>query len=135
MTYHNYEFTAYAEADLSSGSLVGGSTFTLPGAATTCITVSDNDSKLSGDYHDNATDHYGQQAAISGPNGTEVGNGGQIFAENYLWVNDAAGNWYVMIEVEQEGSGADFYTFYTGHGYTMPRADSTQRLRRIEQLD
>ncbi len=125
MTYSTYEITAFTEADLLQAgdhSLGCGDSFTMPSSATTCISVSDNDAFLSGDsYHnENADDHSGQHAAITGENGDELGNGGQIYAEFYYWVSDQHGNWYVMLEIEQEGSNDDFYTFYTGNGYTVP---------------
>ena len=127
MSYTTYEFSAFTEADLLAAGAEGrgvscGDTFTMPGGATTCFEVSDNDSTLSGDNwcNENANDKYGQTAAITGENGQELGNGGQIYAEKYFWVCDDAGNWYVMIEIEQEGSNDDYFTFYTGHGYTVP---------------
>lgn len=127
MSYTTYEFTAYTEADLLAAGAEGhsvscGDTFTMSGTATTCFEVSDNDAFLSGDNYcnENANDHYGQQASITGETGQEIGNGGQIYAEKYFWVCDDAGNWYVMINIEQEGSGEDYFTFYTGHGYTVP---------------
>ncbi|WP_187429698.1 hypothetical protein ROLI_029430 [Roseobacter fucihabitans] len=127
MTYQNYEFTAFAEADLLSGgdtNLGCGDVFTMPATATTCITVHDNDPFLSGDNctNEKANDYYGQQATIMGENGDELGNGGQIYAESYHWVHDQNGNWYVMIEIEQEGDGADYFTFFTGSGYGTPPA-------------
>lgn len=127
MTTTTYEFTAFTEADLLDAGAEGsgvscGDTFTMPAGATTCIEVTDNDAFLSGDNYcnENANDKYGQQASITGEDGNELGNGGQIYAEKYFWVCDDAGNWYVMIEIEQEGSNDDFFTFYTGHGYTVP---------------
>ena len=124
-TYQNYEITAFTEADLlNSGdtNLGCGDTFTMPGSATTCISVTDNDPYLSGDSYcnENADDHYGQHASIIGANGDELGNGGQIYAESYWWVSDQQGNWYVMIEMEQEGTGGDYFTFYAGGGYSLP---------------
>lgn len=124
--YTNYEFTAFAESDLVSGNLGCGSTFKMPACASVCITVKDNDKSLSGDGggcwgDDKASDSSGQTAKID-MGGNEVGNGGQIYAESYFWVKDQYGNWYVMIEIEQEGSGKDFFTFYTGDGYKMPPA-------------
>ena len=135
MTYYNYtssyyttyEFTAFAESDLVSGNLGCGSSFTMPASASVCIIVKDNDSALSGDGggcwggDDRASDSYGQNARID-MGGSEAGNGGQIYAESYFWVKDQYGNWYVMIEIEQEGSSKDFFTFYTGDGYKMPPA-------------
>ena len=116
MTYYkNYEFTAFTEADLLKGgdtNLSCGDSFVMPANATTCITVTDNDSKLSGDYRDNATDHSGQYASIEGPNGEEIGNGGQIYAEKYFAVYDQYGNTYYLIEIEQENSSTDYFSFY-----------------------
>lgn len=125
MTYQTYEFTAFTEADLLSGNdtnLGCGDTFTMPGQATTCISVTDNDSSLSGDNwcNENANDSSGQQASITGENGEELGNGGQIYAESYFWVRDNNGNWYVMIEIEQEGGSGDYFAFYNGYGYSTP---------------
>lgn len=125
MTYKTYEITAFAESDLLSGgdgNLNCGDKFTMPGDATICISVKDNDSFLSGDSrcNENANDRYGQQAEIIGEDGTDLGNGGQIYAESYFWVSDQNGNWYVMIEVEQEGTNDDYFTFYTGGGYSLP---------------
>ncbi|WP_211097179.1 SdrD B-like domain-containing protein, partial [Aliishimia ponticola] len=126
MTYHyssytTYEFTAFAEADLLSAgdnNLGCGDTFTMPASASTCFSVSDNDRYLSGDkcYNENSDDTSGQKASIEGANGTELGNGGQIYAESYFWVQDSAGNWYMLIEIEQEGSGDDYFTFHSGYG-------------------
>ena len=127
MTQTTYEFTAFTEADLLAAGAEGhsvscGDTFTMVGTATTCISVTDDDPFLSGDNYcnENANDHYGQQASITGENGGEIGNGGQIYAEKYFWVHDDAGNWYVMIQVEQEGSNEEFFTFFNGYGYETP---------------
>lgn len=125
MTYSTYEITAFSEVDLLSAgdhNLGCGDTFTMPGSATVCISVTDNDSILSGDNwcNENANDKSGQTALITGENGAELGNGGQIYAESYYWVSDQNGNWYVMIEVEQEGTDDDYFTFYTGNGYSVP---------------
>ena len=125
MTYKTNEITAFTEADLlqpGDHSLGCGDSFTMPGSATTCISVKDNDAFLSGDSrrNENSDDKKGQTASITGENGEELGNGGQIYAEFYYWVCDTEGNWYVMIEIEQEHTNDDFYTFYTGHGYDVP---------------
>ncbi|MEM7507266.1 MAG: SdrD B-like domain-containing protein [Pseudomonadota bacterium] len=119
-----YEFTAYSEADLVHGNLNCGDTFTVPDSATTCITVYDNDPFLSGDNrcNENANDRYGQHAKIEGPDGDELGNHRQIYAESYHIVKDAHGNKYVLIEIEQEGTNDDYFTFYTGHGFEVPPA-------------
>ena len=127
MTYQYFDWTAFRESDLlqdGDHNLGCGDTFTMPASATVCVTAKDNDTKLSGDNYDHATDSYLQTASIEGDSG-EIGNGGQIYAENYYWVYDQHGNWYVMVEIEQEGSSDDYFTFYTGSGYTVPPAGAT----------
>lgn len=126
-----YEFTAFDEQTLldagsGNGRSIGcGDTFTMPGGATTCFSVSDNDRSLSGDGrcwgNEQARDWYGQTASITdADSGEELGNGRQIYAERYFWVSDQNGNWYVMLEIEQEGTNDDYFAFYTGHGYAVP---------------
>lgn len=125
MTYSTYEFTAFAEADIASdGNLSCGDKFTMPANATICFEVKDNDAFLSGDRRDNSTDKSYQTAEITDfASGEELGNGGQIYAESYFWVKDVnTGEWHVLIEIEQEGTGEDYFTFYTGHGYSAPDA-------------
>ena len=78
----SYEITAFREADLVSGNLGCGSKFTMPGSATVCMTVQDDDGKMSGDCWDRATDKRGQTATIEA-DGQEVGNGGQVYIEVY----------------------------------------------------
>lgn len=123
-----YSFTAFTEASLLSGTndtnIRSGDTIRIPEGATTTIVVTDGDSSLSGDSNNNehADDRWGQQASITDANGGELGNGGQIYAESYFWVKDQWGNWYVMIEIEQEGGSDDYFTFYTGGGYDVPPA-------------
>ena len=131
MTYITYEFTAFSEASLlalgNNGSSLGcGDTFAMPATADTCISVSDNDAFLSGDSwcNENANDGHGQHASLM-LNGSEAGNGGQIYAEQYHWVYDQHGNWYILIEIEQEGSSDDYYSFYNGSGYSTP-AEGTE---------
>lgn len=127
MTHTTYEFSAFTEADLLGAGAEGhsvscGDTFTMSGTATTCFEVTDNDAFLSGDNkcNENANDKYGQQASITGENGQEIGNGGQIYAEKYFWVCDDAGNWYVMLQIEQEGTNEEYFTFFNGYGYETP---------------
>lgn len=137
MTYHGgattqtYEFTAFTEGDLQdagvSGSVSCGDSFTMPTSATLCIKVEDNDAYLSDDgrrwSNDQATDHSFQTAEITvGEDGAEIGNTGQIYAEKYFWVCDQDGNWYVLVEIEQERSSENYYTFHTDYG--VPPADS-----------
>ena len=119
----DYEVTAFRESDLVDGNLSCGSKFTMPASATTCLTICDNDKKLSGDTckNENANDKSGQQASIE-VNGVEVGNGGQVYIEQYWRLKGSDGNWYVLVEIEQEGTHEDYFTFYTGNGYSMPPA-------------
>ena len=119
MTVSNYEFSALTQSDVG-GPIYCGDTFTMksPGA---CITATDNDAFLSGDNvrNENANDTSYQTATIEGLNG-ELGNGGQIYAESYYWVHDQNGTWFQMVEIEQEGTGEKYYTFYNGDGYGTP---------------
>ncbi len=135
MGYHSsttFNFTAFTEADLlAAGNGNGcdfgyGDTFTMPGCASVELAVTDNDSRLSGDsrYNENANDTYGQQASIT-QNGQEVGNGGQIYAEGYMWLCDQDGAWYLMIEIEQEGGGDDYFAFHEGYGIPPAGAELT----------
>lgn len=127
-----YKFTAFTEADLlaagsdNGGNLGYGDTFTMPGCASVEFSVTDNDNRLSGDAqrNENANDTSGQQASIT-RDGQEVGNGGQIYAEGYLWLRDPAGNWYLMIEIEQEGGGDDYFAFHEGYGIPPAGAELT----------
>ena len=131
MTYKTYEFTAFSEAGLQdsgalSGNLGCGSTFTMPQYADVCISVTDNDPYLSGDscHNENADDHYGQHASIEGADG-ELGNGGQIYAEQYFWVQDQYGNYFLLIEIEQEGGSGDYFTFHQAYGMPSAGAELT----------
>jgi FlaG/FlaF family flagellin (archaellin) len=125
-SYTTYEITAFTGNDLFSGGKAQcGLTFDMAAVASTCISVSDDDSKLSGDCRDNATDCTGQKAGITDADGNEMGNGGQIYAEKYFWVTDENGFKYVLIEIEQEGSGAKFYTFHSAYGIPPEGAELT----------
>ena len=105
-----YEFTAFCEDDI--GNINCGSMFVMPAAATKCITVKDDDSKLSGDTcrNENANDRSGQKASIEGENG-EMGNGGQIYAERIFTLKGDNGKTYYLVEIEQEGSDDDYFSF------------------------
>lgn len=124
-----YEISAFQAADLISGNLGCGSKFTMPGSATVTLTVSDDDKKMSGDHCDKATDKTGQTAAIEA-NGQEIGNGGQVYVEAYHILKDAHGRKYILVEMEQEGSGSDYFTFYTGGCYKIPAAGTDLTLVR-----
>lgn len=112
-----YEFTAFTEADFlgqgGNGSSIGcGDSFTMPGSATVTLSTWDNDSKLSGDCRDNATDHHGQNAYVDGAR-----TGGQMYAEQYHVLKGSDGKKYYLIEIEIEGhdapgAGDDYFTFY-----------------------
>ncbi|WP_375175094.1 SdrD B-like domain-containing protein [Pseudooceanicola sp.] len=130
-SYNTYEFTAFSEDDLfgNGGGLCWGAKFEMPCAATTCFQVSDNDCSLSGDGNcwgnDKATDSSGQTAKVLDANGAEIGNGGQVYAESYHWLVDQNGFKYLMIEIEQEGSGENYYTFHSSYGVPPSGAELT----------
>lgn len=115
--YKKYEWTAFTEADFlgqgGNGSSIGcGDSFTMPAGATVCMSTYDNDSSLSGDYRDNATDRSGQKAIIDGAR-----EGSQMYAESYHVLKGSDGKTYYMIEIEVEchdapGAGDDYFTFY-----------------------
>ncbi|MCV6586981.1 MAG: carboxypeptidase regulatory-like domain-containing protein [Marinibacterium sp.] len=122
-----FEFTAFAESDLGAAgaghNVNCGDTFTMPVSATVCMTVTDNDRYLSGDnyWNENTNDRSYQTATITdAQSGDELGNGGQVYAEQYFWVKDGMGNYYILIEIEQEGTNDDYFAFYTGGGYDTP---------------
>ncbi|MEL6883486.1 MAG: fasciclin domain-containing protein [Pseudomonadota bacterium] len=111
MTYVTRTFTGFTEADLTTGNLTHGTVFTLPDVPTVDIAVSDNDHRLSGDLFDFSFDRHGQEAEITA-GGDEIGNGHKIYAERAFHVSDADGNQYVLVEIEQEGSHTDYFTWY-----------------------
>ncbi len=103
-------FTAFGESDLTTGNLTHGTVFTLPATPTFSFAVTDNDHRLSGDFYDYSLDRHGQFAEITSGD-TEVGNGHRIYAERAFHVVDEDGNRYALLEIEQEGSHADYFTF------------------------
>ena len=120
--YREYEFTAFAGSDLltqGDTQLSCGDTFTVPFSATACITVSDNDSKLSGDAwrNEQGDDRSGQIADIE-VDGQLVSDSVKIYAERYTVVQDQNGKCYYLIEIEIAGSASDdnndFFAFYNG---------------------
>lgn len=142
MTYQKYsyynsptihEFTALSLGDLQDGGLAGGvncgDRFEMPLNASLCVKVKDDDPYLSGDeycYNDKAADRSYQTAQIcDGPKGPDVGNGGQIYAEKYFYLKDEYGKSYIMIEFEQEGSNANYYTFHSAYGVPQAGAKLT----------
>lgn len=130
MTTYTYEFTAFTEdALLSAGSgngsnLGNGDSFTMPASADATFSVTDNDPYLSGDSrrNENSNDRSYQTATIT-VDGEEVGNGGQIYGEQYFWVWGSSGNWYMLLEIEQEGTNDDYFAFYNAYG--MPEEGET----------
>ncbi|MEL7082383.1 MAG: cadherin repeat domain-containing protein, partial [Pseudomonadota bacterium] len=116
MTYQNYQFTAYTEADLlqgKNGSSIGsGDKFTMPGSASVTMSTSDNGRYLSGDDDDQALDSTGQEAHVDGQR-----VGGKMYAEKYHVLYGSDGKKYYLIEIEIEdydapGKGDDFFSFY-----------------------
>ena len=130
MTTYTYEFTAFTEdalleAGSGNGSNLGyGDSFTMPATADTTFVVTDNDQYLSGDSrrNENSNDRSYQTATIT-VDGEEAGNGGQVYGEKYFWVWGSSGNWYLMIEIEQERTNDDYFTFYGPYG--MPQEGET----------
>lgn len=110
-SFKTYEFTAFCEADLVDGNLGKGSKFEMPANATVCFNVEDDGRFLSGDKRDKALDKTGQYAEIIGEDG-EIGNGGKIYAEQYFTLKGSDGKIYYLIEIEQEHSNTDYFSFY-----------------------
>jgi len=102
------EITAFSAAAL--GNLCRGAKIDLPADADVRLTITDNDTRLSGDRCDNATDRSGQTATIENATG-EIGNGGQVYAERMIKLYGSDKKCYYLVEIEQEGSAAKFYTF------------------------
>ncbi|WP_159808593.1 fasciclin domain-containing protein [Litoreibacter roseus] len=106
-----FEFTAFAEADLVDGHLGKGVTFVQPTEVPLSFSVNDDDRVLSGDIFDRARDHTGQTAEIVRA-GEETGNGGQIYAERGFYASGSDGVRYILVEIEQEGSHENYYTYF-----------------------
>lgn len=108
-----FSFTGFAQADLFGPSSIAPHLgFTMPTAATLDITVTDDDTRLSGDAFRNerGDDTRGQTATIS-RDGEEIGNGGTLYAERVWHVYDDQGVQYVLVELEQPGHLPDNFTF------------------------
>lgn len=124
MTYgvQTYEFTAFTEADLLQGvngkSIGCGDVFTMPASATTCFSVKDNDTTMSGDACNNEKgDDSSYQTADIEVDGVQVFDNMKIYAESYHVLEGSDGKTYYMIEIETReggapGKGDDFFTFY-----------------------
>ena len=114
-----YEFSALTGADILNGSdteLSCGDCFTMPVGATACITVTDNDTSLSGDaqYNEWGDDTSFQIADIK-VGGELVHDDKKIYAEQYYVLHDDQGNCYYLVEIEVKGVADtdldDFYAF------------------------
>ena len=115
-----FEFTAFTEADLLQGhdrSIGCGDRFTMPTEPTTCFSVTDNDSTLSGDYcrNDRADDRSYQTADIE-VDGEQVFSGAKIYMEKMHKLIGSDGKVYFLVEIELQrggapGRGDDFFTF------------------------
>ena len=108
-----YSFTAFTNADLFGDMAIAkNATFTLPQSPTVEVTVTDNDSRLSGDFffNERGDDLVGQHATLT-QNGEEVGTGGRLYAENTWRVMGADGHVYKLVELEQPGEQPDTFTF------------------------
>lgn len=119
MTYKTYQFTAFSDQALIGGGVVKiGSTFTVPGNASVNISVSDDESVLGGDlrWNEHADDLYVSGATIRNGDGQQVGSGGKIYGEEYLVLRDQSGREYRMVRIEQEGNGADYFSFDNSYG-------------------
>lgn len=131
---YTYEFSAFTEASLleagpGNGSNLGnGDSFYMPATSDTLVIVTDNDTYLSGDgrkrSNDIAKDGSFQTAEIY-VDGEEAGNGGKIYGEKYFWVLGSSDQWYMMIEIEQEGISGDYFTFYNAYGVPVEGEELT----------
>ncbi|MCV3274020.1 fasciclin domain-containing protein [Roseobacter sinensis] len=106
-------FTGFAKADLfGDGHIAPHASFTMPDAATLEFTVTDDDSRLSGDLRRNerGDDRSGQEAQILRA-GEEVGNGGTLYAEQLWHLYGDDGRTYRLVELEQPGRLPDSFTY------------------------
>lgn len=118
---NTYQFTAFKGSDLISGFknyLSIGRTFVMPAVATTCLTVTDDDGKLSGDQSKNEKgDDKTKQTADIEHNGVQVQNDVKIYAEQYYILKGSDGKTYKLLEIEiknvsQYGNDkVDYYSF------------------------
>ncbi|MFK7944124.1 MAG: Ig-like domain-containing protein [Paracoccaceae bacterium] len=118
-TVQTYEFTALTGADVLNGSdteLGCGDSFSMPGSATACISVTDNDGSLSGDaYRNELGDDRSWQIADIEVDGELLHDDQKIYAEEYYVLHDQHGNCYYMVEIEVACTADtdldDFYAF------------------------
>jgi len=100
-----FSFSGFNAFDLfSNGHIARHAHFTMPAEPTLEISVTDDDGFLSGDAHRNeqGDDRSGQHATIE-REGTEIGNGGTLYAENTWHLKGDDGKSYTLVELEQPG--------------------------------
>ncbi len=111
--FQTFSFTALSETDLIDGGISVGVMFAAPEAASLTIDVEDGERFLSGDsiVNEFATDRIGQEAAIL-LDGEDIGTGGKIYAERVWTLVGSDGKTYSLVEIEQEHSTKDYFTFF-----------------------
>ena len=118
----SYQFTAFKGSDLidhgNKNYLSIGYSFVMPAVATTCLTVTDDDNKLSGDQKKNEKgDDKTYQTADIEYNGVMVKDDVKIYAEQYYILKGSDGNTYKLLEIEIKGVSqygndkVDYYSF------------------------
>jgi len=120
VTYHYKYWSAFTEADLLKAgdhNINKGDSFTMPTSATVTLASYDNDSQLSGDYNDKATDsdgHYDQYGwAYINNKWVKTGD---LYVEQVWTLIGSDGKTYHLAEIEGEGynapgAGDDFFSF------------------------
>lgn len=118
-TPQEYVFTALMGAELlvqGDTELGCGDSFTMPGSASVCITVTDDDGALSGDaYRNERGDDQSWQTADIEVDGALLHADTKVYAEEYYVLHGDDGRCYYMVEIETLGSAErdadDFYAF------------------------
>ena len=124
-SYQDFTFTAISGHDIlaaSDSNLNCGDSFTMGFSANVHMTVSDNDSRLSGDARRNeqGDDRRGQTAEIE-VDGAVLHSGAKIYAEQVYVLTDANGGWHFLVEIEVAGAaGSDLDDFYAFLGDAPP---------------
>ena len=123
-----FEFTALTGGDILAGGdteLSCGDSFTMPDSATVCISVTDNDTFLSGDaYRNERGDDRSYQTADITSDGILLADDVKIYAEEYYVLSDQNGRCYYLIEIETAKANVsdqgDYFAFYGA----VPPADA-----------
>lgn len=120
-TPNTHQFTAFKGSDLITGGrnyLSIGYSFVMPAVATTCLTVTDDDNKLSGDQKKNERgDDKSYQTADIEHDGVQVQDDVKIYSEQYYLLRGSDGNIYKLLEIEIKGISqygndkVDYYSF------------------------